>query len=180
MTGEIFFENSFMNQEMPRKLLVNGQPNLYNMPLLAQCTNKNLTKTAIDQLMLISDTAEDDIIVNGFTASKRVMIDNALDLKRIPLGSDKREFFVKAILPNSTIGYKSNLFLTIVIGIQEQELVSKIKEANTEYASSIKELRKGHQRNIWLPLVSIGLCVLSSLYSLVSVLTLGSGEAGGK
>jgi hypothetical protein len=86
---------------------------------------------------------------------------DANNFTKYPLGNYNREFQEKIILPYESVGIDGQpMQITIVLGAQEQEIITAFKATMKSFESVQKSLNKNIQEGVMFPLISIGVSLL--------------------
>lgn len=169
-TGEMIVDNSKDCQATQETMGKDGRSYItlnYKHP-----GNKNpnaCLSTVNDKFMWRKDSTPADKMVFFFNETDLNYI-NASDFKNYPLGKYNREFQEKIILPFETAGIgNTDMQITIVLGAQEQEIVSIYRPIMIEYEALVKNMNLDAEKLLWQSRIIVGIClfciVLLALYS---------------
>lgn len=155
-TGQLIFDASSDFKMAPEILGQDGKPYItlaYKHP-----NNKNpeATKNVINsELMWRNDSTYDSQIVSFFSEPTN-MGDDANNFAKYPLGQYKREFDEKVILPYQSVGVEGqDMQLTVVLGAQEQEIVTSYKSVLGDFDKTDKTINESTMKAVLSPVASV-------------------------
>lgn len=121
--------------------------------------------TLIQQYMQKADSDVNTRMVS--TLNETTIMDDPSNFGTYPLGQYSREFQEKVILPYQTVGVDGqDMQLTIVLGAQEQEIMSEYKDVLAQYDSMTSEASTTYQKIIVIPMISMTMCLLIILFAI--------------
>jgi hypothetical protein len=125
----------------------------------------SMDSTTTQQYMQKSDSDVNTRMVS--TLNEHVAMCDPNDFGEYPLGDYHREFQEKVILPYQTVGTDGqDMQLTIVLGAQEQEIMSEYKNIIAQYDSMTTNATTTYKRIIVIPMVSMTMCLLIIVFAI--------------
>jgi hypothetical protein len=160
-TGEMIIDNSENCKDTPEVLGEDGKRYITLDYIHPNNKNPDATKRVVaNELMWRSDSNPTTGMVYYFNEPIDMGTD-ANNFTKYPLGNYNREFQEKIILPYESVGIDGQpMQITIVLGAQEQEIITAFKATMKSFESVQKSLNKNIQEGVMFPLISIGVSLL--------------------
>jgi hypothetical protein len=165
-TGEILVDNSRSVKEVPSILQPDGKRNVKLYYKHPNCKNPSQVNDIVTSQLLWRKDSDSTSHITSLYLEPTAMTDPN-DFAKYPLGKYHRNFLEKIILPYESVGVDGQeMQISVVIGAQEQEIMSGFKEAVKGYDSIEGDLYNRMNQGVLYPIISIGLSLLIIFFAM--------------